>query len=132
MIGIFWILFGVIALGFYNGLLLLDDKTPENDPKNKEIEDKWHIVGAIIFLYISATAWYFWGLSYVPFALSCFWSLFAGIVHRVGLNKPFFFVGTTAKTDILLRKLFPKNPETGSAILKCSVLILSLIILFFF
>ena len=108
--GVIWILIGATLMGLYNGLLLLDDKTLETDPKNKEIEESWHFVGATIFIYLTVTAWVFWGIEYIPFALSSFWVLFAGIVHKVGLKRPFFFVGTTAKTDILLIKLFPKNP----------------------
>lgn len=131
MMGIIWILIGVVLMGLYNGLLLLDNKTPENDPNNKDIKDAWHSVGAAIFIYLSTTAWFVWDIAYVPFALSSFWLLFAGIVHKIGLKKPFFYVGTTAKTDILLRKLFPKNPELGSAILKSTLLVMSLIILIF-
>ena len=131
MIGLIWSLIGVILLGFYNGLLLLDDKTSENDPSNKEIEEEWHIVGAAIFCYIAITAWMIWGIEYVPFVLSSFWTIFAGIVHVIGLKKQFFFVGTTAKTDILIRRVFPKNPEIGSAILKCLSMILSILLLIF-
>lgn len=131
MFGVIWILLGVVLLGFYNGQLLLDDKTPEDDPKNKNIEANWHFVGACIFLYLSITAWYVWGLEYIPFALSSFWVIFAAIVHKVGLNKPFFFVGTTAKTDKLIRWLFPKNPEMGCAILKITTLILSVLAVIF-
>lgn len=129
MIGLVWTLIGVVLLGVYSGLLLLDDKTPESDSKNKEIEDKWHFFGAAIFCYIAATAWIIWGLVFVPFVLSAFWSIYAGIVHKVGLNKPFFFVGTTAKTDILIRKVFKKNPERGSAIFKILALVLSLFLI---
>lgn len=127
IIAIFWILTGCTLLGFYNALLLKDDKMPEDDPRNKQTETNWHYVGAALFLYLSLTAWVAWGIEYVFFSLSCFWTLFAGIVHKVGLNKPFFYVGTTAKTDRLLRQLFPQNPEKGSAILKLGTLIASLI-----
>ena len=130
--GIFWVLMGAALMGWYNALLLLDDKTLETDERNKEIEEYWHGVGAGIFFYLSLTAMFVWGVEYVPFTLSSFWLLFAGIVHKVGLNKPFFFVGTTAKTDILLRKIFPKTPELGSAILKSTVFFLSLLLLIFF
>ena len=129
LVPILWTLFGVIIIGFYNGLMILDDKTPENDPKNKTIEYNWHIVGAILFTYISITAWNVWGVKYVPFVLSCFWGLFAGIVHRVGLDRPFFFVGTTAVTDRWLRNLFPKNFVLASAILKILALLISIIII---
>ncbi len=130
--GIIWTLIAVILLGFYNGLLLLDDKKLESDPANKGIETKWHMVGAAIFLFISFTAWYVWGWQYIAFGLASFWCIFGGIVHRVGLNKPFFFVGTTAKTDLMIRKFFPKKPELGSAIAKIGILVLSVLIIIFF
>ena len=130
MIGIIWILVGAILLGFYNGLLLLDDKLPESDPRNKDIEEGWHAIGAAIFLYLAITAWILYGWKYVPFTLSCFWCIFAGIVHKVGLNRPFFFVGTTAKTDQLLRKLSPKKSELASGILKIGMLLASIILIF--
>lgn len=129
---IVWILIGVILLGGYNGLLLLDDKTPESDPTNKDIELKWHAIGAAIFCYIACTAWWIWSIKYVPFVLSSFWLIFGGIVHIVGLNKPFFFVGTTAKTDILIRKVFPNNPENGSTIVKILAFVISVCVVFFF
>jgi hypothetical protein len=128
IVAIIWVLFGVISLGLYNALLLLDSKTPEGAEKEK-IKKEWHSVGAAIFIYLSVTAWQIWGVEYIPFCLSCFWCLFAGIVHMVGLDKPFFYVGTTAKTDILIRKISPNNPQKISAILKISALVLSLLIL---
>lgn len=126
---IIWILIGVILLGIYNGFLLKDDKTPEDDPKNKEIETEWHVVGAIIFCYITATACLFWGIQYVLFSLSLFWTLYAGLVHMIGLKKPFFYVGTTASTDKLIRSIFPKKPELGSALTKTIVLLLSILLI---
>jgi len=129
MIPIVWILISVILLGFYNGLLLKDDKLSENDPQNKKIELYWHFVGSLIFIYISLTTWYVWDIKYIPLTLSSFWGIFGGIVHKIGLNKPFFFVGTTAKTDKLIRKLFPKNPELLSGILKITLILLSILII---
>jgi len=131
MIPIIWILLGVILLGYYNGLLLLDNNTPEDDAKNKQIKNLWHLVGAIIFLYLSGTAWFIWGIKYVPFALSSFWGVYASIVQKIGLNKSPFFVGTTAKTDLLIRKIFSKNPELGSGILKSISLIISVLLIIF-
>lgn len=132
IIGVIWILIGVILLGLYNGYLLLDNYTAEEDPKNISIKNKWHIIGSIIFLYISSTVWYLWGWKYIPFSLSCFWSIYAGIVHKIGLNRSFFFVGTTAGTDKIIRKISSKKPELVSSILKISLLILSVILLFIF
>jgi hypothetical protein len=131
MVAIFWLLMGAVLMGWYNALLLLDDKTLKTEEMNKEIEEYWYGVGAGIFFYLSLTTIFIWGMEYVPFTLSSFWLLFAGIVHNIGLNKPFFFVGTTAKTDILLRIIYPKNPELASAILKFTLFFLSLLLLFF-
>ena len=131
MIGILWILVGVVLLGLYNGLLLLDDKTPEDDPNNVKIQKDWHLVGGLVFSYLALTAWYIWDWTYIPFTIASFWLIFAAIVHKVGLNKPAFFVGTTAETDKLIRKLFPENPERGALILKSSALILSILVIIF-
>ena len=129
MFSIFWILLGVLLLGFYSAFMLLDDKTPENDISNKKLEEKWHFVGAAFFCYLAVSLWILFGFHYVPFCLSSFWMIFGGIIHKVALKQEFFFVGTTAKTDIFLRKLFPKNPTAGSAILKVLFFISSTIYL---
>ena len=127
-----WLILGVVLIGLYNAYLLKDDKTPESDQINADLEKKWHFIGAGLFMYIGLTFWYVGSVFYIPLALSLFWLLFGGIVHKIGLNKPFFFVGTTAKTDKILRRLFKKNPERGSAILKISVFVLSLFLVLFF
>ena len=129
MFSLIWIIIGVTILGFYNGLMLLDDKTSETDLSNKSIENKWHFVGVALFLYLSITTSIIWGWVYIPFTLSLFWGLFGGIVHKIGLKKSFFFVGNTAKTDILIRKLFKNNPELWSAILKILVMVLSIFLI---
>jgi hypothetical protein len=120
----------VVSLGFYNAYLLLDDKTDENNPINKSLEKKWHFIGAYLFLSLSGTIYFFtreW--KYIPFVLSSFWLIFGGIVHVVGLNKPFFYVGTTAFTDKLLRYISAKNPDITSAIIKLALLISSILII---
>ena len=65
MVPFIWVIIGVVLLGLYNALLILDDKTSEADPLNKIIEEKWHFVGFTIFLCLSATAWIMWGWVYV-------------------------------------------------------------------
>lgn len=126
---IIWVLLGVCLLGFYNGLLLKDDKTPEESEENKKLENQWHLVGALVFIYLGITTYMMWGWEYIPLTLSSFWLIFGGIVHKIGLNKPFFFVGTSAKTDRLLRRFFPTNTEKKSAILKSVCFILSVLLI---
>lgn len=118
-----------ILLGLYNGLLLKDDKIPENDPSNKQTEKMWHLTGAALFCYISIVAWYYFNWKYALFSLSGFWLVFGSIVHKVGLNKPFFYVGTTASTDKLIRRISSKSPELVSGILKTSFFLLSLLLI---
>lgn len=132
LVAISWVLLGVILMGFYNALLLVDNKTNENDPKNIEIKNQWHFVGGAIFIYLSLSSWIFFGWEYVLFSLASFWLIFAGIVHDTGLEKPFFYVGTTAKTDRLIRYFFPRKPELASAILKIVFMIISILIIIYF
>ncbi len=130
MIGIVWVIIGSVLFGFYNAYLLLDDKTQENSPKNKELEDSWHMLGAAIFSYLSATAWMMFGVEYAPLCLCCFWVIYASIVHKVALKQSFFYVGTSAATDKLFRKVFPKNTETWSGVVKVTCLVASFLIIF--
>jgi hypothetical protein len=124
-----WLTLGVVLLSLYNGLLLLDDKTPEDDVKNKKIETDWHIVGSLVFIYMGLSAWFTFGFWYFPLVISLFWVLFGGIVHFVGLNKPFFYVGKTAATDKLIRKFFKNKPEIFSGVVKILVTLISLALL---
>jgi hypothetical protein len=126
---ILWVLVGVIFLALYNSFLLIDAWTSDLHPDNKLIKDYWHGLGAAIMLYLSTTAWYLFGLKYFVFMMTNFWVLFGGIVHVFALNRPFFFVGTTAKTDILFRKVFPKNTMFFSGLIKSIIYLVSLIYL---
>lgn len=92
-----------VLLGFYNAYLILDDRTPEEDTSNRRLEFIWHLAGGAIFCYF---AWLYagkYGYGAVLYTLANFWLFFAGIVHKVALKKPFFFVGTTAMTDKSIR-----------------------------
>lgn len=125
-----WILIIVILLGFYNGYLLLDDKTKEQTNIDKNIEKKWHFVGALLFLYISFISGYSLGWKYIPFTLLSFSVIFSGIVHIIGMKKSFFYVGTFSETDKLTRKIFKKNPELWSGLIKVILLTTSIVLIF--
>jgi hypothetical protein len=126
---ILWVLIGVIFLALYNSFLLIDAWTSDLNPKDTIVKDYWHRVGAAIMLYLSGTAWYLFGFKFFIFMLVNFWVLFAGIVHVFALNRPFFYVGKTAKTDILFRKVFPENTFLYSGIIKSILYLFSLIYL---
>lgn len=120
---IMWmVLIFAILFGLYNSFLILDKKT--NDPK---YSNYWHSVGGLIFIYISIICFIYFGFWAAISSLMLFWVIFGGIVHILGLKKPFFYVGTTAKTDILFRKVFKKNTEFWSGLIKLISLVSSLI-----
>lgn len=121
-----------IALGLYGALLLKDDKLPEDHADNKRIEFWWHAAGAVVFVLLAYHFGEFFGWRYAPFCLACAWLLYAGIVHRIGLGKPFFFVGTTAVTDKAQQWIASKlrmNVRVFSCIVKSLALIISLYII---
>lgn len=126
---ILWVLVGVIFLALYNSFLLIDAWTSDINPDNKLIKDYWHSLGAVIMIYLSTTAWYLFGFKYFVFMMTNFWVLFGGIVHVFALNRPFFYVGTTAKTDKIFRKVFPKNTMFYSGLIKSILYLASLIFL---
>ena len=123
-----WVILGVVILGFYNGYMLLDDKTQEQTDLDKDIEAKWHLMGAIFTMYLALSAWYILGLKYVPLVFSSFWLWFAGIVHIIGMKKSFFYVGTFAWSDRMLRRMF-KKPEVWVGIIKIIAFISSIILI---
>lgn len=131
-----------VSLGLYNGFLVADDKTDEADPRNSYLEKMWHLLGATVFCmlafmaqtlhcYIEYGSYYLdKGWPIALFTLSCFWLLFAGLVHRIGLNKPFFYVGEKAVTDRLIRKIASwvnRGEEETSALMKISFFGLTLV-----
>lgn len=56
----------------------------------------------------------------IPLGAALFWLIHDGIVNRLGLDRPFFFVGTTAWIDRMFQRL--PNPELFMAIAKFGLL----------
>lgn len=87
----------------------------------------WQAVRQTIFLVligIYASRWI------VPLiAAAVFWLLHNGIVNIVGLDKPFFFVGTTAMIDKFFQRF--KNPSLMMGIAKFALLIGSIMLYIF-
>jgi hypothetical protein len=128
MLAIFWLLVGAVLLGLYNALLLKDARTDDNLPENAKVNKLWHLVGFGIMIYLTITSYFIWGVGYILFSWAVFWELFAGIVHTIGLNKPFFYVGTTDWSDQQIRKYFPEKSELASGIMKTTFLVISIIV----
>lgn len=96
---VFLVLFSVFdALADAN---IFNDFRGANDYKKK-----WHIwQGARQLLFISFAGVYLMSWKFVFLGMAIFWILHDGILNKVGLNKPFFFVGTTARIDIMMRRV---------------------------
>jgi len=112
----FLVLFVVISILFsvFNGLVInwqqalpvSDKATPEQYAKSKRLSWVWHKIGFIIhFLLVVLFAFvggWIWML--VGFFLN--W-IGHNIIIALMMGQKWYFVGTTADTDKLIRKLFP-------------------------
>lgn len=102
---------------------------------NNAINDKtrWHFWQAvrqgtfIVFASIFAGHW-----AIALFTASLFWLIHDGIVNTVGLDRKFFFVGTTAWFDKTFRRFFTGNPEAAMAVAKFGMLAASAAAYFIF
>lgn len=102
---------------------------------NQAINNKtrWHFWQAVeqgtfvVFATIFAGHW-----AVFFFAASLFWLIHDGIVNIIGLDRKFFFVGTTAFFDKAFRWLFPGNPSAAMAAVKFGILAASAAAYFIF
>lgn len=126
------ILMSLVLTGLYtyswvqytkNQFLERDERITRRHP---EYSRKWHRAKALnqivyFFLYI-----FCFGLKLTCINVILFWILFDGFVNTTILNKTFFDIGTTAKTDVFLQRIvkFTHTSETVvAATLKIGLLI---------
>lgn len=128
MLGIVWLLVGAVLLGLYNALQLKDARTDDSLPENAKINKLWHLVGFGIMVYLTITSYFIWGPKFILFSWAVFWELFAGIVHIVGLKRPFFYVGTTDWSDKQIRRFFPVKYELASGIMKTTFFVIAILV----
>lgn len=104
------------------GLFYAADMLTEPSEANK----KWHYWQAVQqTTFIGFATIYADHFAVAFIAASLFWLIHDGIVNIVGLDRKFFFVGTTAAIDRLFQR-FP-NPPLAQAVAKCSILALSIL-----
>lgn len=113
--------------------------------RNKEYSQLWHLwkgANQIIFF----TLIYFTFGKYITFVnIIFYWILFDGLLNRIVLNRPFFYIGQTAFIDKQFHKFsewinsswlnkitkrFIINPYILSGCLKIGLLLLSIRLLF--
>lgn len=93
----------------------------------------WHFWQA---LRQGAVLVFIWGIAYGPrnwpvliLMAALFWLLHDGIVNLRGLDRPWFYTGTTALFDRIFQK-FP-NPELAQGIAKCICILFPTILILF-
>jgi hypothetical protein len=61
-----------------------------------------------------------------------FWAAFDLFINKIVLNRPWLFVGTTAQSDLMIRKIagiIKVTPEYTSLLIKIIILTLTIILL---
>lgn len=97
--------------------------------KSADMNTNWHRAQAAQqSAVILATAYLSGCWQIVPLGAALFWLIHDGIVNRIGLDRPFFFVGTTAWIDRQFQRF--KKPELAMGVAK-AVLILAGVSSFF-
>lgn len=117
--------FALIAQGVY---FILDDRTPNTDPKDKPYKKYWHAAGGLIHAWMYYVMADNYGLPWGLIMACMTWSLFDGFINWI-LNRGFFYVGTTAIIDKVqqwLAKLLHIDVELLSAILKLLLVLTAL------
>lgn len=102
---------------------------------NQAINDKtrWHFWQAVrqgTFIVFAAVFAGHWAVAFITASL--FWLIHDGIVNIIGLDRKFFFVGTTAWFDKTFRRFFPGNPSAAMAVTKFGMLAASAAAYFIF
>lgn len=112
---------------------LLDNKTPDTDNRDKFYKRMWHIAGGALHIWLGYVVEKLYGHGWGWVAGASTWYFFDGVLNTWYFHKPFFSIGTTAfidRTQQWLAKWFKEDPTVVSAILKNTVLLLSILNLF--
>ena len=115
------ILIGLFALIAQMVYFIKDDRTENNDPKNKGFNLRWHMAGGLIHLWMYCVIYSLYGIRWACFAASLTWLLFDGCVNSFALNREFFYIGKTAIIDKAQQwagKISGIDPRAISASLK--------------
>lgn len=91
-----------------------------------ENNKKWHFWKGINQLCVYALVGMGFGFKMMVIFAVLFWAGFDLFVNKIVLNRPWLFVGTTADTDLFVRKIADKikvKAEYTSLIIKAAILL---------
>lgn len=114
-----WIFKSVKSKGLFYAADMLTEPSSANQ--------KWHFWQAVqqaTFIILAAV--YAESIQVAAICASLFWLIHDGIVNIVGLDRKFFFVGTTAAIDRLFQR-FP-NPPLAQAVAKFGMLAIAIVL----
>ena len=97
-----------------------------------ENNKKWHFWKGVNQLCVYGIVFLGFGFKMMMIFAVLFWAGFDVLVNVIVLNRPPFFVGTTADTDKFIRKvadIIHLKPEITSLLIKATVLICTVIFL---
>ena len=102
---------------------------PQKARENSKLWHKWKGVNQIC---VYSMVFLGFGFKIMMVFAVLFWAGFDLLVNKIVLNRPWLFVGTTADTDIFIRKIADKvhiKPEYTSLLIKITVLACTIIFL---
>lgn len=109
--------------GFSDAYMFMD-RPKAVDPAANRAWHRWQFIRQGSFIAFAAYCAASWPM--LLLGASVFWILQDGIVNRVGLGKPFFYMGTTATIDKFFRRF--KNYELANAIAKFASLAIGILL----
>jgi len=107
--------------------------------KHPEYSKGWHFWKGVNQLIFFSIMFFLVGARIATMDLIIYWILFDGLMNKTILKREFFYIGTTAQTDISFRKIShlinipfktKLSPYLISGIVKIGLLITSIILLF--
>jgi len=120
------IITGLFALIMQMIYFIKDDRTNNNDPKNKGFNLRWHIAGGILHVWMYYIIHKLYGVEWGLLMAASTWLLFDGFINSYALKKEFWYIGATALIDKFQQwvgKITGVDPRGVSAFLKLSFFI---------
>jgi hypothetical protein len=123
----------LISWVMYQKHQFLERDLYEIDPQKAYANNKlWHKWKGINQLCVYGMVYLGFGFKMMMIFAVLFWAGFDLFVNKIVLNRPWLFVGTTADTDLFVRKVADKihiKPEYTSLLIKIAVLACTIIFL---
>lgn len=100
----------IVALGMYNGYVMRCDKDEDEIACYKGVSQSINLITIVAFTCLSLIVFsYTKSYALVFFSLATFLVFYDGVIHILGMRKPFFYVSNVLLSDKLIRALFGRK-----------------------